>query len=200
MYSYEERRKAIELYIKYDLQVNPVIKELGYIDDLKGTISVSRDGGDGGYTMGIGKNADGTYANNSQRAIPKSSAEVSTGNFNVDLYKSAVDVVTGEGNDLSKLKRLQELGFSKKSATKLISDYKQWTTRAEIVGADNISDGIALSGRTVKSKYGYYGKAAKWHVGNVKMSGGAGQMNTVFSWGTLKESGIVSDISKAVIK
>ena len=41
MYSYEERRKAIELYIKYDLQVNPVIKELGYIDDLKGTISVS---------------------------------------------------------------------------------------------------------------------------------------------------------------
>ena len=30
MYSYEERRKAIELYIKYDLQVNPVIKELGY--------------------------------------------------------------------------------------------------------------------------------------------------------------------------
>ena len=113
MYSYEERRKAIELYIKYDLQVNPVIKELGYIDDLKGTISVSRDGGDGGYTMGIGKNADGTYANNSQRAIPKSSAEVSTGNFNVDLYKSAVDVVTGEGNDLSKLKRLQELGFSK---------------------------------------------------------------------------------------
>lgn len=30
MYSYEERKTAIELYIKYDLQVNPVIKELGY--------------------------------------------------------------------------------------------------------------------------------------------------------------------------
>lgn len=30
MYSYEERKTAIELYIKYDFQVNPVIKELGY--------------------------------------------------------------------------------------------------------------------------------------------------------------------------
>lgn len=30
MYSLEQRRVAIELYIKYDLQVNPVVKELGY--------------------------------------------------------------------------------------------------------------------------------------------------------------------------
>ncbi len=30
MYSYEQRKIAIDLYIKYDLQVNPVIKELGY--------------------------------------------------------------------------------------------------------------------------------------------------------------------------
>lgn len=30
MYSLEQRRIAIELYIKYDLQVNPVVKELGY--------------------------------------------------------------------------------------------------------------------------------------------------------------------------
>ena len=30
MYSYEKRKIAIALYIKYDLQVNPVIKELGY--------------------------------------------------------------------------------------------------------------------------------------------------------------------------
>jgi len=30
MYSYKEHKIAIELYIKYDLQVNPVVKELGY--------------------------------------------------------------------------------------------------------------------------------------------------------------------------
>jgi hypothetical protein len=30
MYSLEQHRIAIELYIKYDLQVNPVVKELGY--------------------------------------------------------------------------------------------------------------------------------------------------------------------------
>ncbi|BBF42410.1 mobile element protein [Lachnospiraceae bacterium KM106-2] len=30
MYTYDQRRKAIELYLKYDLQVDPVIKKLGY--------------------------------------------------------------------------------------------------------------------------------------------------------------------------
>lgn len=31
------------------------------------------------------------------------------------------------------------------------------------------------------------------------MSGDVGQMNTVYSWGTLKESGIISELGKAVI-
>ncbi len=31
MFSYAERRVTINLYIKYNLQVNPVIKELGYL-------------------------------------------------------------------------------------------------------------------------------------------------------------------------
>ncbi len=30
MYSLEQRHIAVELYIKYNLQVNPVAKELGY--------------------------------------------------------------------------------------------------------------------------------------------------------------------------
>lgn len=30
MYTYEERKIEIDLYMKYNLQVNPVIKELGY--------------------------------------------------------------------------------------------------------------------------------------------------------------------------
>ena len=63
------------------------------IGELSGKIPVSRDGGDGGFTMGYGKNADGTYANNSERSIPKSSAKVNTGTFDVDVYKDTVDIV-----------------------------------------------------------------------------------------------------------
>lgn len=100
---------------------------------------------------------------------------------------------------MSKVVSLQELGISKKSATKMLSDYNAWLTRPEIIGSDNISDGIALVGHSIESKYGYYGEAAEWIVGDVKMIGGAGQMNTVYSWGTLKESGIISDIGKAEI-
>ena len=50
------------------------------------------------------------------------------------------------------------------------------------------------------SKYGYYGKAAAWDVGDVHMKGGAGQMNTIYSWGTLKEAGIIFDMDTVVIK
>ena len=55
-------------------------------------------------------------------------------------------------------------------------------------------------GNNATTKYGYYGKAAAWNVGDVHMNGGAGQMNTVYSWGTLKEAKIISDMDTAVIK
>mgnify|MGYP004474949283 FL=1 len=169
------------------------------INELSGKIPVSRDGGDGGFTMGYGKNVDGTYANNSQRAIPKSSAEVNTGTVDVDLYKNTVDIVTSEKSDICKLQELSEMGFSNKNAAKMISDYESWTTRQEIVGKNNIAKGIEIAGNSVASKYGYYGKAAAWNVGNVHMKGGAGQMNTIYSWGTLKDSGIISDLGTEVI-
>ncbi|MBQ3545171.1 MAG: hypothetical protein IJA34_09320 [Lachnospiraceae bacterium] len=169
------------------------------IEELSGKVPVSRDGGDGGYTMGIGKNQDGTYDNNSKRAIPKSSAEVNTGIMDMDLYKSTVDIVTGEGNSVSKIQKLVDIGIGEDIAEDLLKDYKSWLKRPEIVGENNISDGIALSGKNVNSKYGYYGKAAEWKVGDVKMAGGAGQMNTVYSWGTLRESRIITDIGKATI-
>jgi hypothetical protein len=44
-----------------------------------------------------------------------------------------------------------------------------------------------------------YGNAAEWNVANIEMSGRAGQMNTVYSWGTLKQAGIITDIVTAVI-
>ena len=62
----------------------------------------------------------------------------------------------------------------------------------EIMGENNISDGVEIAGNNVISKYGYYGKAAAWDVGDVHMKGGAGQMNTIYSWGTLKEAGIIN--------
>ena len=61
----------------------------------------------------------------------------------------------------------------------------------KLQGENNISDGVEIQGNNVTSKYGYYGKAAAWDVGDVHMKGGAGQMNTIYSWGTLKEAGII---------
>ena len=78
-----------------------------------------------------------------------------------------------------------------------------WKERPEIIGENNISDGVEITGNNVISKYGYYGKAAAWDVGDVHMKGGAGPMNTIYSWGTLKEAGIdgveAYDIAKASI-
>ena len=170
------------------------------IGELSGKIPVSRDGGDGGFTMGYGKNADGTYANNSERSIPKSSAKVNTGTFDVDVYKDTVDIVISGKSDFCKLQKLVKMGFSNKNAAKMISDYESWRTRIEIIGENNISDGVEIAGNNVISKYGYYGKAAAWDVGDVHMKGGAGQMNTIYSWGTLKEAGIIFDMDTVVIK
>ena len=169
------------------------------IGELSCKIPVSRDGGDGGFTMGYGKNADGTYANNSERSIPKSSAKVNTGTFDVDVYKDTVDIVISGKSDFCKLQKLVKMGFSNKNAAKMISDYESWRTRIEIIGENNISDGVEIAGNNVTSKYGYYGKAAAWDVGDVHMKGGAGQMNTIYSWGTLKDTGIISDLGTAVI-
>ena len=169
------------------------------IGELSGKIPVSRDGGDGGFTMGYGKNADGTYANNSERSIPKSSAKVNTGTFDVDVYKDTVDIVISGKSDFCKLQKLVKMGFSNKNAAKMISDYESWRTRIEIIGENNISDGVEIAGNNVTSKYGYYGKAVAWDVGDVHMKGGAGQMNTIYSWGTLKDTGIISDLGTAVI-
>ena len=170
------------------------------IGELSCKIPVSRDGGDGGFTMGYGKNADGTYANNSERSIPKSSAKVNTGTFDVDVCKDTVDIVISGKSDFCKLQKLVKMGFSNKNAAKMISDYESWRTRIEIIGENNISDGVEIAGNNVTSKYGYYGKAVAWDVGDVHMKGGAGQMNTIYSWGTLKEAGIIFDMDTVVVK
>lgn len=150
--------------------------------------------------MCFGRNEDGTLANNSQRSIPKSSAIVRTGLLDIDRYKQAVDVITGEEyrrdtveeTDSTRIAALQELGFTEEDAFNLMSDYTAWLTRAEIAGENNIAEGAISVGHQVEARYGYYGKTASWTVSCLELVGGCSQMNTVFSWGTLNSSGLIS--------
>lgn len=171
------------------------------ISDLSGKVEVSRDGGDGGYTMGIGRNEDGTYDNNSMRSIPKFSAEVNTGTFDIDKYKEAVDIVSGSASDDEKTSLLMDMGFDEDSADNMLRDYENWKSRPEIIGDGNIGQGAKMANpdRQIDMKYGVHGMAAEWDIGGVHMEGGAGQMNTVFSWGTCREAGIITNCSKAKI-
>ena len=177
------------------------------VGDLSGTVEVSRDGGDGGYTMCFGRNEDGTLANNSQRAIPKTTATVRTGLLDVDKYKQAVDIITGEEyvrqseeeTDSARIAALQKIGFTEESAINLLSDYNAWLTRPEIVGENNIAEGAESAGHQIEARYGYYGKTAPWTVGDLEMVGGSDQMNTVFSWGTLNSSGLITEAGTETI-
>ena len=170
------------------------------LGDLSGKIPVSRDGGDGGFTVGLGKNEDGTWATNSERSIPKTSAELGTGEFDVDKYKQAVDILANsEASSADKIGQLGDMGIDPSCADKMMHDYDSWAVRYEISGPNNIAEGARNAGIDVDSKYGYCGKAAPWEAGNVHMRGGAGQMNPVLSWGILKRSGIVSSVGKVRI-
>ena len=183
------------------------VETIATIGDLSGTVEVSRDGGDGGYAMCFGRNEDGTLANNSQRAIPKTTATVRTGHLDIDRYKLAVEVITGEEyernstaeTDNARIAGLQELGFTEEDAINLMSDYNAWLTRAEIVGENNIAEGAVKAGHEVDARYGYYGKAASWKAGDLELVGGCDQMNTVFSWGTLNSSGLITDAGTETI-
>lgn len=177
------------------------------VGDLSGAVTVSRDGGDGGYTMCYGRNADGTLPNNSQRSVPKTSATVRTGLLDIDRYKQAVDVITSEEyegastaeTDDARIAALRELGFTEDASINLMSDYNAWLTRPEIVGANNIAEGAILAGHQVEPRYGYYGKTAPWKVSDLELVGGSDQMNTVFSWGTLNSSGLITDAGTETI-
>ena len=184
-----------------------VVDTIASIGDLSGTVPVSRDGGDGGYTMCYGRNADGTLANNSQRSIPKTTATVRTGLLDIDRYKQAVDVITGEEferetpeeTDNMRIAALQELGFAEEDAISLMSDYNAWLIRPEIMGENSIAEGAESVGQKIKKRYGYYGKTAPWKVSDLELVGGSDQMNTVFSWGTLNSSGLITEAGTETI-
>ena len=175
-------------------------ESIASMGDMTGMIDVSRDGGDGGYSMSYGKNEDGSYPNDSQRSVPKSSATVRTGVLDADQYKKVVDVVTNGSSEEERLKELTDMGYDEEIAGRLIDDQAAWLDRDEISGPDNISDGVKAAGHEVESRYGYYGITAPWVAGDLSLEGGGGQLEPVFSWGTLCDSGLISDQGTAEIQ
>ncbi|MBR6352065.1 MAG: hypothetical protein IKR93_07055 [Firmicutes bacterium] len=176
-----------------------VPESIASIGDLSGTLDVSRDGGDSGHSMSIGRNPDGSYPNDSQRSVPKSSAAVRTGVLDVDRYLQAVDIVSSNGSDADRLSELGRLGFDSETAACFLADYAAFPSRDEISGPNNINDGARSAGHSVDGKYGYYGITAPWNAGDLRLEGGAGQLCTVFSWGTLCASGLIYDTGTADI-
>lgn len=83
----------------------------------------------------------------------------------------------------------------------MLRDYENWKSRPEIIGDGNIEQGAKMANPdgTIDMKYGVHGQAASWDIGGVHMEGGAGQMNTVFSWGTCRDSGIITNCGRAKI-
>jgi len=175
-------------------------ESIASIKDLSGTVDVSRDGGDGGYSMSYGRNKDGSYPDDSQRSVPKSSATVRTGTLDIDQYKKVVEIIVNGDSEEEHLTALSDMGYNEDIAARFIKDQASWLTRDEVAGPDNISDGTASVGHVVESNYGYYGVTAPWKAGDLDLCGGAGQINTVFSWGTLRDSGLIYDIGEAEIK
>ena len=174
-------------------------ESIASIEELSGKLDVSRDGGDGGYSLSYGKNEDGSYPNDSQRSVPKSSAGVRTGVLDVDQYKKVVKIVVSGKSEQDRIKELTALGYSEEIAARFISDQAAWLLRDEVAGPDNIADGAKRAGHDVKSEYGYYGITAPWVAGDLNLVGGGGQLSPVFSWGTLCASGLISDTGTAEI-
>ena len=112
--------------------------------------------------------------------------------MDIDEYKTVIDVLSSKKNKKEIVAALLDKGHDYSQIGDMIDDYDFWWAREEISGRDSIMDGIRLKeDQQIDPKYGFYGVAAEWDMGNVHMSGSAGQMNTIFSWGTLKETGLV---------
>ena len=176
-----------------------VPESIASIGDLTGKLDVSRDGGNGGHSMSYGKNADGSYPNDSQRSVPKTSAKDRTGTLDVDRYNAVAKIVTNGKDEKERLSELTGMGYESEIAERFISDQAAWLKRDEVCGHDNIDDGARAAGHTVDSRFGYYGITAPWVAGDLNLEGGSGQLETIFSWGTLCDSGLVFDMGIAEI-
>lgn len=111
-----------------------------------------------------------------------------------------MDIVTDGSDEESRVAALAKLGYDRKTAERFLADQAAWLTRDEVSGPNNIDDGAKSVGHTVDDRYGYAGVTAPWRAGDLDLAGGGGQMNTVFSWGTLCDSGLVTDLGTAEIR
>ena len=100
-------------------------------------------------------------------------------------------------NKENRLSALVEMGYGKEIAERFISEYDAWPMRDEVSGVDNIGKGAETVGHVVESRYGYYGVTAPWTIGTLILKGGSGQLDTVFGWGLLCDSGLISDTGTA---
>ena len=175
-----------------------VPESIDSIGRLSGKLDVSRIGGNGGHSMSCGRNKDGSYPDASQRSLPKSAATVKTGRLDADKYKKVVDLIVK--NKKNRLSSLIEMGYKPEIAGRFVSEYDAWPTRDEVSGVDNIGKGAESVGHAVESRYGYYGVTAPWTIGNLTLKGGSGQLDTVFSWGLLCDSGLIFNTGTAEIR
>ena len=175
-----------------------VPESIASIKELSGKLDVSRIGGDGGHSMSYGRNGDGTYPDVSQRSLPKSAATMKTGILDVDKYNKVLAVIAENGK--KRLSALVNIGYKPEIARRFIAEYDAWPMRDEVSGVDNIGKGAETVGHVVESRYGYYGVTAPWTIGTLTLKGGSGQLDTVFSWGLLCDSGLIFDIGTAEIR
>ena len=171
------------------------------IGNMKVKIYVSRSGSPEGNTIGYGDTVESWYASNSQRAIPSSTSEIQVGVMDVDKYKAVVEIINSDIDDVAKISLLKNENISGRNVIELISDYDAWTgKRFEIFGPNGVIEGLNGMQKVVDSTYGFSGKIATWNIGDLNMEGGAGQLNTVFSWQLLLDTGIITNNSKIIIQ
>lgn len=185
-------RKDSSLNLDWPKYAGLQLESIESIGSMSGKVYVSRSGSPSGNTIGYGDTVEAWYASNSQRAIPSSTSEIQVGIMDVDKYKAVVEIISSDIDDYSKVIKLQKLGFSEDISDLLIRRYYEWNEkRFEIFGENGIIEGLKTINRTIDSIYGYSGIISPWEIGNLKMEGGCGQLNTVFSWQMLIDGGIV---------
>ena len=81
-----------------------------------------------------------------------------------------------------------------------IRSYYEWNgKRYEVFGTNGIVDRQSIN-NSIDPLYGYSGKISPWKIGDLNMEGGAGQLNTAFSWQLMLDSGIVTNNHTITIK
>lgn len=171
------------------------------IGNMKGKVYVSRSGSGSGNTLGYGDTIESWYASNSKRSIPSSFSEIQVGVMDVDRYKKVISIINLNIDDATKINLLKNEKISRRNAIDLISDYEAWNgKRFEVFKENGIVDGLKSINKSIDSIYGFSGKVAPWLVGNINMEGGAGQLNTAFTWQLMLDSGIVTNNRTITIK